>query len=215
MSETQNIFAPPAIPTASPSTHTYIQPDLNYALRVWWAFYWPTNLISGILSFLLSAAVMRIYQNTAFPAKILKPILTIGPYVLTYTIAIFVMRYILGKTFRHFRIALLSTDLHNPQPLPATFSRAIRVWWTFSWRTLIYSLLGYAVVIMPVGLFVGLFTTQPAILGLLGMLIGLLVNAAASLFVLYSNILDEEIADFRVTLLPRNPVPAPTEIPFS
>ena len=210
MSEASSPFVPQTVPVASyPS---YIQPDMNYALRVWWAYYWPTNVISAIFTVLLKYEIQHIYQNTAFPAKILLPIMTIGPYVFTYTVAIFVMRYLLGKTFRHFRLALCVAD-RCAETLPVTFGRAIRVWWTYSWRTLIFSLVCYFVVSMPVGLFIGLFNPRPAVSVAFFTCLGLITNCAVSLYVVYTNVLDEEFSDFRVTLLPRVPqVEAP---PFS
>lgn len=211
MSEASGPFVQQTIPIASPTS--YIQPDMNYALRVWWAYYWPTSVISGIFTMLLNYEIQHIYQNTAFPAKILLPIMKIGPYVITYTVAIFVMRYLLGKTFRHFRLALCTVDRGCTETLPATFARTTRVWWTYSWRTVIYSLLGYAVVIMPLGMFVGLFNPRPAIMAFFFASVALLINCAFSLYVLYTNVLDEEFSDFRVTLLPRVvPVEPP---PFS
>jgi len=191
-------------PQPSPTT-PYIQPNFNYALRVWWAFYWPTNLASFILAWLLQIGTLHLYENTAIPAKFVLYTLQAGPYVITYTIAIFVMRYVLGKTFRNFRIALVSTDPSSPQPLPVTFSRSIRVWWTYSWRTLALSLLGLAFVIYPLGWFVALFQPPPALAKTIFFILGLLVNCAFSLFILYSNVLDEAFSDFRVTLLPLNP----------
>src|SRR5277367_40056 len=238
-------------PQPSPTT-PYIQPNFNYALRVWWAFYWPTNLASFILAWLLQIGTLHLYENTAIPAKFVLYSLQAGPYVITYTIAIFVMRYVLGKTFRNFRIALVSTDPSSPQPLPVTFSRSIRVWWTYSiaifvmryvlgktfrnfrialvstdpsspqplpvtfsrsirvwwtysWRTLALSLLGLAFVIYPLGWFVALFQPPPALAKTIFFILGLLVNCAFSLFILYSNVLDEAFSDFRVTLLPLNP----------
>jgi hypothetical protein len=186
-------------------TNSYIQPNLNYALRVWWAFYWPTNLASFVLAFLLQIVTMRLYENTAIPVKFVLYTLQAGPYVITYTIAIPVMHYILGKTFRHFRIALVSTDPASPQALPVTYSRSIRVWWTYSWRTLALSLLGLAFVIYPFGWFVVLFQPPPVVTKLIFSILGLLINCVFSLFILYSNVLDEDFSDFRVTLLPRHP----------
>ena len=193
-------------PLSTPSeTNSYLQPSLNYALRVWWAFYWPTNLVSFILAWLLQIITMRLYENTAIPAKFVLYTLQAGPYVITYTVAIPVMHYVLGKTFRNFRIALVSTDPASPQPLPVTLSRSIQVWWTYSWRTLALSLLGLAFVIYPLGWFVALFQPPPALAKTIFFILGLLVNCAFSLFILYSNVLDEAFSDFRVTLLPLNP----------
>ncbi len=210
MSEASSPFVPQAVPATSSAS--YIPPDMNYALRVWWAYYWPTSVISAIFTMLLNYEIQHIYQNTAFPAKILLPIMKIGPYVFTYTVGIFVMRYLLGKTFRHFRLALCVAD-RSAEILPVTFGRTIRVWWTYSWRTLVFSLVCYFVVSMPVGLFVGLFGPRPAVSLAFFTCLGVITNCAVSLYVLYSNVLDEEFGDFRVTLLPR--VVSGEVLPFS
>jgi hypothetical protein len=190
---------------------SYIQPNLGHGLRIWWAFYWPTTLIATVLTFVLGYGVRQIYQNSAFPAKILVRVLQIGPYVLNYLVAIFVMHYILGKTFRHFRLGLLSSG--NPssaQTLPRSLVRTLRVWWTYVWRTLVYSLLGMAFVIYPASWFVGMFRPGPEFSMVYFTVLGFLVNGAFSMFVIYSNILDEDMGDFRVSLLPREaPVGGP------
>ncbi|MGA2420206.1 MAG: hypothetical protein ABSG69_08990 [Candidatus Acidiferrum sp.] len=214
MPDPSNLAASLSSPAEASLTNTYIQPNLNHALRVWWAFFWPTNLVSFILAVLLQIVAMHLYENTAIPAKFVLYTLEAGPYVITYTVAIPVMHYILGKTFRRFQIALVSTDPSSRQPLPVTYSRSIRVWWTYSWRTLALSLLGLAFVIYPFGWFVGLFEPQPATVKTIFFLLGQLVNCAFSLFILYSNVLDEDFSDFRVTLLPRvRPDPLATSFP--
>jgi hypothetical protein len=193
---------------------SYIQPNMGHALRIWWAFYWPTTLVTAVLTYALQYGVRQVYENSAFPAKILARVLQIGPYVLTYTVAIFVMHYILGKTFRHFRLGLLSSgNTSSAQTLPRSFVRTLRVWWTYVWRTLVYSMLGLAFVIYPAGWFVGMFQPGPAFSLVFFTVLGFLVNGAFSLFVIYSNILDEDIGDFRVSLLPREvPSVGPTAL---
>jgi len=56
---------------------------------------------------------------------------------------------------------------------------------------------------IPLGMLAGLFTRVPVIQVLLNLLVAVLVDGAAGLFVIYNNILDEDIGDFRVALLPR------------
>jgi len=59
------------------------------------------------------------------------------------------------------------------------------------------------------GMFVELFKPSPFLASLIFLLIGFVIGGALSLFVIYSNVLDEDIGDFRVVLLPReNAVPA-------
>jgi hypothetical protein len=204
MSETQNLFAPPALPVAPLSTHSYIQPNMNYALRVWWAYYWPTAVASLTIDFLYKAVA------STQPFDVLVAVALLAVYLI---ISIFIMRYVLGKTFRHFRLALVSRDLAAPQPLPVTISRALRVWWFFSWRVVLYSFLGMMLVIYPLGMFVGLFNPSPLVSASILNALRFLLTSGISLYVIYSDILDEDMGDFHITLLPRNPALA--EIPFS
>jgi hypothetical protein len=65
--------------------------------------------------------------------KPLVPVTRYGPYIINYVVALFVMRYILGKTFRHFRLGLISNDGVSPaQTLDPTVIRTMRVWWIFT-----------------------------------------------------------------------------------
>lgn len=117
------------------------------------------------------------------------------------------MHYILGKTFRHFRLALLSSGSAFPiQVLKPSFARTLRVWWIFTWRTVLYTIISFALVIYPMGWFVGIFRPGALLASLFFLLLGFVVSGALSLFVIYSNILDEDIGDFRVALLPRQSV---------
>ena len=201
---------------SSDALKDYIQPTLGHALRVWWAFYWPTTLISFVLGLFLQYGVRWVYENTRVSVKLLRPVLQLGPYVLSFAVAIFIMRYILGKTFRHFRIALLPRGVDNRgQPLPLTFSRTLRVWWTYVWRTTIYSILGWVFVIYPATWFANIFRPGPVFATIFFTLLGALVGGAVALFVIYSNILDEEMSDFRVALLPRTAVAATLGAPAS
>lgn len=190
-------------PDAPPET-SYIQPNFGHGLRIWWAFFWPTTLIAAILTIAFNYILRRIYQVTEIPADVLRPIMNLAPYVLTYIVALFVMDYILQKSFRPFRMGLLSNrGGEGAQPLPVTLGRTLRVWWTYSWRTLVYRLILMFITTIPMGVILGLFTRIPVAHALVQFLITLGIDAAAGLFVIYSNILDEDFDDFRVCLLPR------------
>jgi len=55
---------------------------------------------------------------------------------------LFIIHYILAKRFRQFRVALLPRDISSShQSLPRTFPRTIRVWWAFSWRAVVFSVI--------------------------------------------------------------------------
>ena len=208
-------FATPS-PAASPGgLNAYIQSNLGHALRVWWAYFWPTTLITFLLGILLGIVVRVLYENVILPGTILIPVSKYGGYVINYVVALFIMRYILGKKFRHFRLALVSSaDLASTPALPVTWQRTLRVWWTFTWRTLVYSILAFAFVLYPMGMFVGLFRPSPLFSTVFFFLLGTASGGALSMFVIYSNILEEDIGDFRVVLLPPNEQ-APAQSPLA
>jgi hypothetical protein len=209
------MFEPPSPVVTSPLPDSnYIQPNLGHGLRIWWAFYWPTTLIGGFLLIVLNFWLRKLYEDMVLPANLVGPILKFDPYVLSYAVAFFVMYYILRKNFRHFRIGLLSNrGGEGAQPLSPTFGRTLRVWWTYSWRTLAYTGIAWVVVVLPMTWFVGLFKPSPLFVGLFFGLLAVIIAGAVGLFAIYSNILDEDIAGFRVCVLPRQTEAAPQPSP--
>ncbi len=191
-------------PAEALQTSNYIQPNLGHGLRIWWAFYWPTTLIATILTIAVNAGLRRWYENSDVPGSVIGPVMKYDMYVFTYAVALLVMYYILRKNFLHFRIGLQSNfGGEGAQPLQPNLRRAFRVWWTYSWRTLLYSAIGWVVVLYPLGWFVGIFNPGPVFVAVFFFFVGLIIGAAVGLYAIYSNILDEDIADFRVCLLPR------------
>ena len=171
---------------------------------MWWAFYWRTSLISWILTIPTAYGLRQVYENTSTSAALIGWAQPILPYASFYLPAIFVIRLVLHKNFRHFRIALSAqTGVPASQPLEPTFARAIRVWWIYSWRTVVYGIVAFVIVSYPMGLTLGLFAPGPVVMGLFATGLGIAVAAGVGLFVIYSNILDEDIGDFHVSLLPR------------
>lgn len=181
----------------------YIQPTFDHGLRIWWAFFWPTTLISAILGFAVEFGLRVIYEHTNVPGSLIGPVMRFTPYVISYVVALFIMEYILRKNFRHFRIGLVSNGGGpNAQDLPATFVRTVRVWWTYSWRTVLYRIIISFVASIPLGVLLGVFTRIPTAQTIVRALVMIAIDAGAGLFVIYSNILDEDFGDFRVCLLP-------------
>jgi hypothetical protein len=202
--------AQPVVTTAPESP--YVQPSFNYALRIWWAFFWPLNVMATVLTFGLTAAGYALYQGFHMSAAPLKYGLMVGPFLITYALALPVMFYILGKNFRHFRVGLVASgNFEHPQPVPRTMGRVARVWFAYSWRTLIYGLIAAFVTSLPLGAIAGAFSRMPAVAGSLRFLFGIAINGAVGLYVIYNNIIDENFGDARVTLLPRGPEPAPPQ----
>ena len=203
MASPPSIFDAPRPKETSVSSGDYIQPDFEHALRIWWALFWPTTLIGSILAYGLTLGLKALYQDNVVPGRYLELPFRYGGYVVNYLVALFVMDYILNKKFRHFRIGLFKnwgeTDL---RPLDATLARAARVWWTYVWRTFVYGVVGWIVIVLPMSSFVGIFNPGAVTATLIFGLLSLLIGGAAALFAIYSNILDEDIGGFRVMLVP-------------
>lgn len=205
-------------PTSVPAAlGNYIQPNFGHGLRIWWAFFWPTNLIGAIVTIALNFIVKLGYENSHIPASVAGPFLKYDNYVVPYIIGLFVMDYILQKKFRHFRVALLTNQGgEGAKQLDSTLARALRVWWTYSWRTLVYRMIATFVATIPIAVMIGLFDRAPALQVAVRLLFVIALDGAAGLFVIYSNIIDEDFGNFRVCLLPLenetvSPVaPAPT-----
>ncbi len=214
-----SMFNAPAAARAPNSDSSYIQPTLNHGLRIWWAYYWPTALAELVLSFVASLLLRLLYNDVIISAGTMLWTLRIQAYLLEYFISLFTVYYVLHRKFRSFRIALLPRASTAPsEPLPVTARRALRVWWTFSWRTLIYRLIVTFVATIPLGMIGGVLSEMNRVMAaLVPLLEALFISAIVGLFVIYSNVLDEEFGDFRVVLLPREtkaePISAAPTVP--
>lgn len=217
MADAPSMFEAPyrPAPDALPSDE-YIRPNLSDGLRIWWAFFWRTTLASTVLTIATTVALRKIYEDaygpTCISTYILVPLMKYNQYLFTYGVALLVMAYILRKNFRDFRIGLLSHQGIEPrQILRPTAWRTIRVWWTYSWRSLVYYLIAWVVVILPLTWFIGLFGPPRLFAPIFVAALGIVIGGAVGLFVIYSNLLDEDIGDFRIALLPRHTIlPAAT-----
>jgi hypothetical protein len=195
------MFDAPRPASSSSQPDNYIQPNLGHGLRIWWAFYWRTALSS----ILLAAGVNLVLRRFSNDSGILL-ISRYDLYAFYYLAAFFMMGYILRKNFRLFRIALLSNrGGEGATPLSPTLRRTARVWWTFCWRTVIYRVIAAVAVSFPLGWTVGFLAALlpgPAAFALT-LAVQVILDAVVGMFVIYSNILDEDISDFRVALLLR------------
>jgi hypothetical protein len=205
MPEPPSIYnAAAELPRADLAGNDYMQPTFGHGLRIWWAIFWKVQLISGVLDVLLRAWVMYLYRETTLEAHLLRPALLAGPFVIQYSTTLMVMYFVLRKTFRSFRLQLTLGDMvDGSEPASYTWGRVARVWFAYSWRTLIYGLIAAFVVGFPTGALLGAFSRMPAVYQTLQLLVGTIVNGAVGLFVIYTNVIDEKFGDFRVSLLPR------------
>ena len=180
----------------------YVQPTLGHALRVWWAFYWRTLVASSVFVVLAHPLLQLVVQAHLISNRAVPLALKVASYVSYYSLAIPIMRFVLHKRFRRFRVAVWPL---GGQPVSQfekpTYGQAIRVWWSFTWRATVYGALATIMAGFPLRFIAGLFAPSPAVSALFEASIGLIVQAAVALFVLYSNILDEDLSDFHVGLL--------------
>ena len=200
------LFNEASTPSKAPVLKAYVQPTLGHGLRIWWAYYWPTSLVSLVLIIVLTIALRKAWENGTFSTYVVLWSSRILPYVVAYGISMVTIRYVLGRTFRSFRVALLPRDGSSTTPLPRSFRRTIRVWWAFSWRLIVFSLIVRFAGGVALGFTVGILSSMGRVMAILApLLLQIAIDGAVGLFVIYSAILDEQFADFRVALLPRDP----------
>jgi hypothetical protein len=167
----------------------YVQPTLSDGLRIWWALFWRTTLASSI-----SLGGPTLAFHLVLPSY--------SSYSVNYAVTLAMMYFILRKRFRRFRIRLVSKS-DRTQELQPTFRRTFRIWWTFTWRTLVYRIVLSFVMGVPIGFLSGAVAViYPPLGPAFSFLVGLAIEAGVGLFTIYSSILDEEISDFCVTLTP-------------
>jgi hypothetical protein len=212
-----SIFDEPHATLLTPAVLSdYIQPNFGHGPRIWWAFFWPTTLISLVLTIVVNDWTRYLYENSSVPGSLLRLVWRYDLYFFSYATAFFVMNYILRKNFRQFRIGLLShRGGEGSELLRPTLRRTIPVWWTYCWRTFVYGLIATFVTAIPRAFLVGPFSGNRVLESSVGSLFSVALGGAIGLFVIYSNILDEDFGDFRVCLLPRRSADAAITTPAS
>jgi hypothetical protein len=209
MSDAPSMFSDrPAVPVVLPDSD-YIQPNLGHGLRIWWALFWRDTLISVVLSAAAGIGIQLVYMRGLLSVQTHNFVIKYVGYVITYIVAIFVMHSIVRKKFRHFRINLTSISSgEQPEVLPPTFPRTFRIWWTYTWRTVVYLVIFSFALNVPVGFITGAVAViYPPLAKLFAQLVQLAIGAVVGLYVIYANILDEQISGFRVGLVPNNVMP--------
>jgi len=201
-------FDAASLERSSPSQENYLQPNLGHGLRIWWAYYWPTSLISSIIIVVLAALLRKAWENDVLSTQVVRWANRILPYVVTSAVSMLGIWRILRKKFHAFSIALLPrAPASDSEPLSLSFQRTLRVWWEFIWRNVVYSVIlriaGSIALSLTIGILATLGGPMRAIVPFVSQV---LMDGAVGLFVIYSGILDEEFADFRVTLVPRAPI---------
>ncbi|HEX4542201.1 MAG TPA: hypothetical protein VH114_03455 [Candidatus Acidoferrum sp.] len=201
----------------SPSQENYVQPNLGHGLRIWWAYYWPTSLISFFIIVVLTVLLRKAWENDTLSTQVVLWANRILPYVVISAVSMLGIWRIMAKKFRSFSIALLPrAPVSSGVPLSRSFQRTLRVWWEFIWRNVVYSVIFRIAGSIALSLTIGILAALGGPMGSLVTFVSqVLIDGAVGLFVIYSAILDEEFGDFRVTLVPRAVVlsPAPAVDP--
>jgi hypothetical protein len=203
----------PAVQAALP-LNDYVQPTLGHGLRIWWAFYWRNQLIAVILGMQLGAAIQWLVIKGVVPLASRTFLIQAGSILLNYIPASVVLYFVFKKNFRSFRIRLTPRDaVESREELPLTPNRAFRIWWTYTWRGLVYLVVLMVAMNVPLGFVTGAITVvSPALGQIFGQFMGVVMAGAVGLFVIYSNLLDEDLGDFHVGLVSRSaaaPMPQP------
>ena len=199
------LFDSASLESASPSQENYLQPNLGHGLRIWWAYYWPTSLISFFIIVVLTILLRKAWENDVLSTQVVLWANRILPYVVISAVSMLGIWRILRKKFHSFSIALLPrAPASGGEPLYRSLQRTLRVWWEFIWRAVVYSVIfriaGSIALSLTIGVFAALGGPAGAIVTFVSQV---LIDGAVGLFVIYSGILDEEFGDFRVTLVPR------------
>ncbi len=200
----------------SPSS-SYVQPTLSHALRVWWAFYWRSTVFGIVIALVISLLLGIVGSAAGLSKPVILLAARVESLVVTFMVALFAMQRVLRKNFQRFRIGLVShaSPLGEPQYLEPTLGRALRVWWAYFWRVIVLVVIAFVVAVLPLSTFVGLFRPSLIFVQVFSVLMWTAIGMLVSTYVLWYKILDEDIADFHVTLVPREAaatVPAPDAV---
>jgi len=181
----------------------YVQPTLSHGLRIWWALYWRTSLIGSVLVYFVAVWVGILTRNDVVSPEAGAVTVKASPYVLFFAVAFFIMRYVVRKRFRGFRIRLTAAGFSDTtQELPPTKMRTARIWWSYTWRCIIYVAIASFIANIPLSvILMAAAAVSRTVAQIAGFCLGLVLNGAVGLFVIYSNILDEDIGGFRVGLI--------------
>jgi len=203
----------PAILATLPPNE-YVQPTLGHGLRIWWAFYWRNQLIAIILGLQLGAAIQWLVVRGVVPLASRALLIQGGSILLNYIPASVVLYFVFKKNFRSFRIRLTPRSaVESHEELPLTPMRAFRIWWTYTWRGVVYLVVLMVAMNVPLGFVTGAITViSPGLGQAFSQFMGIVIAGAVGLFVIYSNLLDEDIGDFHVGLISRSaaaPIPQP------
>jgi hypothetical protein len=103
--------------------------------------------------------------------------------------------------------------VESHEELPLTPMRAFRIWWTYTWRGIVYLVVLMVAMNVPLGFVTGAITViSPGLGQAFSQFMGIVIAGAVGLFVIYSNLLDEDMGDFHVGLISRSaaaPIPPP------
>ena len=94
----------------------YIQPNLGHGLRIWWAYYWPTFLISLGIMGVLMVLLRKTWENVMVSGYLVIWTNRILPYVVVLAVSLLIegavgvfviYSEILDEEFGDFRVTLM------------------------------------------------------------------------------------------------------------
>ncbi len=98
----------PATQTTVSTTADFVLPTLGHAVRIWWAWFWRTSVVSMGVTFLASILLVG-SEQPSIVVNVLVWIVALLSFLLT---GLYVMKIVLRKKFKTFRLYLLAAS--NP-----------------------------------------------------------------------------------------------------
>ena len=204
-----------------------LEPTFGRVLKIWWQFAWRVFLYSSVIYF----AAILVAVPFQIPWSDWYLVATLAHIIGLFVVGIVVMKSLLQKKFRGFRMCVVAPPETPPTAVPSsselapTFSHALRVWWALLWRTLAWVLaIEYLIVIavmVPVLVAGARSPSDAVIIGYnIGYTVGgyfftfglLPVLALVSFYVL-KRLLRKDFRTFRIAIVSRTPEPLPIPPP--
>lgn len=167
-----------------PLTHEEIQRlDWKVILRPYWAIGWRVFLISMAAIFVATLITKAVNSDAVAALAFLTALVV----VLVFTIEMF--RKVFTKSFRDFRITLLATI--NDEEITPSFYMGLCLWWSSSWRSVLFSAVLNAAMILA-GIDLNSLTAD---------IIEILFSIPAG-FIIFKIVLQKRYKEFRVAVIP-------------
>jgi hypothetical protein len=183
-------------------------------MRIWWAWCW-RSFVGGILGFLVYSGLRLAVKSgpggvTGLDRRSVVLANFAFELAIGLVISVLALKWVIGKDFGEFRLVLLEWRKDGYLQEPATWLRALQLWWSLTWRNAVaaagvyigsffLALFNYDVSVLAAGLPAALFRFfSISVLVVLCFAIGLIPLKL---------VLQKEFRDFHLALLPKSPPP--------